>query len=221
MGELVRSPPLGSAAPDLGSHPSSRVHRALRCATAVAHHALDHHPLLQRLTARDLTRAQYAQSLAAMYAPHVRLEQLVHDSRHHVESGLTLSARRKPLEADLLELGWPVPPMLQMPPDPPDGRAAWWGRVYVLEGSRQGSAVIARCIHASLGGSVPLRFFAVATAPGGHSALLATLTRALEGDDTLEQAVASARATFADYKAGLDAFDCEKRGVGTHQPDVR
>lgn len=221
MGELVSRPQRGSAAPDTGSHPPSRAHQALRRATAAAHHALDHHPLLQRLTARDLTRAQYAQSLAAMYAPHVRLERRVHDSRHHLESGLALSPRQEHLKADLAELGWPVPPASQVTPDPADGRAAWWGRVYVLEGSRQGSAVIARCIHASLGGSVPLRFFAVATAPGGHSALLATLTRALEDDDALEQAIAGARAAFADYNAGLDAFDCEKRGVGTHQPDVR
>ena len=221
MGELVSRPQRGSAAPDTGSHPPSRVHQALRRATAAAHRALDHHPLLQRLTARDLTRAQYAQSLAAMYAPHVRLERLVHDSRHHLESGLALSARQEHLEADLAQLGWPVPRASQLTPDPADGRAAWWGRVYVLEGSRQGSAVIARCIHTSLGDAVPCRFFAGATAPGDRRTLLATLTRALEDDDALEQAVASARTAFAGYKAGLDGFDCEKRGVRTHQPDGR
>lgn len=189
----------------------SRVHQALRRATAAAHHALDHHPLMQRLTVSDLTREQYAESLAAMYPAHVRIERLVHESRHHLESGLKLSARQTLLEADLIELGRPVPPVSHLPLDPLEGRAAWWGWVYVLEGSRRGGAVIARRIHSNLGDTVPCRFFADAMAPDDHHALLARLERELEDHDDLERAVASAQAAFALYKAELDAFDGGKR----------
>ncbi len=165
---------------------------------------------MQRLTGSDLTREQYAASLAAMYRPHERLERMVHESRHLFESKLGLSKRLELLEADLFDLGCPVPPASQIPPDPSHERAAWWGRVYVLEGSRQGSKFIARCIESSLGDSVPCRFFGEATALDRHGALLATLEGELEDHEAFEQAVASARAAFAAYQAELDAFGCGK-----------
>lgn len=195
---------------------SGRVHRTLRRATAAAHHALDHHPVMMRLTGGGLTREQYAESLATMYRPHARLERLVHESRHHFELEFELSARLGLLAADLFDLGRPVPPVLQIPPDSSDGRAAWWGRVYVLEGSRQGSAVIAERIDSSLGDSVPCRFFGEAMALHEHGALLATLERELEDQEALEQAVRSARAAFAAYKAELDAFGCGTGNVEMH-----
>ncbi|WP_018937826.1 MULTISPECIES: biliverdin-producing heme oxygenase [unclassified Thioalkalivibrio] len=190
-----------------------RAHQALRRGTAPAHKALDQHRLMQQLTGRALTREQYAESLAAMCRPHARLERRVHASRHHAESGFELSPRLARLEADLVELGQPVPPVSQTPPDLSGGRAAWWGRVYVLEGSRQGSAVIARCIHSSLGDTVPCRFFGETIVPDDFGRLLATLERELEVDDALEQAVAGAREAFADYQAELDAFDSRERAV--------
>ena len=189
------------------------VHQTLRRATAAAHHALDHHQLMQRLTGSELTREQYAESLAAMYRPHAWLERLVHESRHHFESGLELSPRLELLEADLVELGWPIPVIEQCLPDSSGGRAAWWGRVYVLEGSRQGSAVIARCLQSSLCDTVPYRFFDNARMSDDYSTLLATLERELEDDEALEHAVTSARAAFAIYREELDAFDSGKRGV--------
>lgn len=197
-------------------HQRGYVHQTLRRTTAAAHRELDHHRLLQRLTRKDLTREQYAESLAAMYRPHARLERLVHDSRHHADSGLELSARLELLAADLHELGCSVPPISRISSDPVDGRAAWWGRVYVLEGSRQGSAVIARCIRsAALGDTLPCRFFGEAMARYDHAALLATLERELSSHDALDQAVASARAAFMAYKSGLDAFGCGERMVET------
>ncbi|NEZ04139.1 biliverdin-producing heme oxygenase [Wenzhouxiangella sp. XN201] len=190
-----------------------QAHRRLRRATAAAHHQLDHHPLLQRLLGPDLRHDQYAESLAALYRPHAQLERLVHESPQHAESAFELSARVERLEADLRELGWSVPPIPQTPPDPSEDRATWWGRVYVLEGSRQGSAVIARCVQSSLCDTVPCRFFGQATISDDHKTLLATLERELESHAALEQAVASARAAFAAYKADLDAFACGKRDV--------
>ncbi|WP_222708414.1 biliverdin-producing heme oxygenase [Alkalisalibacterium limincola] len=183
----------------------------MRDATAAAHHALDHHPLLQRLIGSDLTRELYAESLAAMYRPHARLERLVHQSRHCSESGLGLSARLALLEADLVELGWPAPPVPDVAPDALRGRAAWLGRVYVLEGSRLGGAFIARRVQSSLGPSVPCRFLCAPMGPDDRNALLAMLERALEAPAELERAIAGARAAFADYKDDLDGFDRGRR----------
>src|SRR5690606_5453823 len=135
----------------MSSHQLGLVHRSLRCATTEAHHSLDHHPLMKRITGNSLTREQYAESLAAMYQPQSRLERLAHGSRHHFGSRLELSARLPQLEADLSEMDRPIPPVSQPPRDLPESRAAWWGRVYVLEGARRGGAVIARRIHATLG----------------------------------------------------------------------
>jgi heme oxygenase (biliverdin-IX-beta and delta-forming) len=83
----------------------------------------------------------------------------------------------------------------------------------VLEGSRQGSAVIARCVQSNLCDTVPCRFFGEATISDDHNTLLTTLERELESHAALEQAVASARATFAAYKADLDAFARGKHDV--------
>lgn len=197
--------PIGS--PDEGSGRPGRAHQTLRDATAAAHRALDHHPLLQRLTDSDLTREQYAESLAAMYRPHVQLERLVHGSRHLFASGLKLSTRRRLLEADLLELGRPVPALPPSLPDPLNGRAAWWGRVYVLEGSRLGGAFIARRVRSWLGDSVPCRFLAETLAPDLQRAMQVMRERQLEAPEALDQAVAGARAAFAAYQVGLDCFD--------------
>lgn len=183
------------------------VRQTLRSATALAHRELDRHPLLKRLMDSPLTHDQYAQSLAAIYRSHAGLERRVHESRHHLASGFTLDARLEFLQADLAELGVGIPSAPETARLPLEARAAWWGRVYVLEGSRQGGAVIAGRLRSSLGETVPCRFFGAAPLPREHEALLAMRGRDLEGHEELEQAVASAREAFADYKAGLDAFD--------------
>lgn len=207
LGQTEETPALREHA---GSVPRSGRHarQALRRATAAAHHVLDHHPLMQRLIETNLTLDSYAESLAAMYRPHVRLERLVHESRHHFESGLELSSRVAALDADLLKLGWtaPVPALPHISPGVADTRAAWWGKVYVLEGSRLGAEVIARCIRSSLGDSAPCRFFSEATHAGKLSALTELLERELAGLEDLEQAEASARAAFASYAEDLDLF---------------
>jgi len=191
----------------MSNDPRGQVHRTLRTATVAAHHALDHHRLLRRLTGPDLTREQYAESLAAMSLPHARLERLVHLSRHHAETRLELAPRFALLEADLTELSWPVPAVCQFPADTLDARAAWWGQVYVLEGSRRGGAFIGRCIQSSLGDTVPCHFFSGSTGNDSGDALFARLEYELKDPEALEHAAASARAAFATFKADLDAFE--------------
>ncbi len=121
---------------------------------------------------------------------------------------MRLGARLHLLEADLLDLGRPPPPVPEALPEPMDECAAWWGRVYVLEGSRRGGAFIGKRIRASLGDTVPCRFFAASLAPGDQRAMQAMRDRELEAPGEFERAVASARAAFAAFEAGLDAFEC-------------
>ncbi len=185
---------------------ASRVAQTLRRGTAAAHHALDHHPLMQQLLAGGLTRELYVQSLVAMVLPHAWLERQVLDSPHHSATGLGLSPRLGLLEADLLALGGRVPPVPVPAPDPGESRAAWWGRVYVLEGSRMGSAVIARRLRSVLGEDLPCRFFGDEVAAEEQAALVAKRDQALASNEDLELALASARAAFAAYSAGLDAL---------------
>lgn len=184
-----------------------RAHQVLRFGTAAAHRTLDQHPLLRRLLSSDLSRERYAQSLAALHGPHLRLEQQVHQSQHHAGSGLALSARGDLLQADLLELGWTAKRVPHAPPDPLESRAAWWGRVYVLEGSRLGGAFIARRLRSSLGGFAPCRFFGALDEPGLTAALSTLRERELALDEDLEMAIASAQLAFSDYRDGLDGFD--------------
>lgn len=172
---------------------ADRVAQTLRRGTAAAHHALDHHPLMQQLLASGLTRELYAQSLAAMVLPHTWLERQVLESPHHSATGLGLSPRLGLLEADLLALGGHVLPTPAPAPDPRESRAAWWGRVYVLEGSRKGGAVIARRLRLVLGKDVPCGFFGDESVSADEAALVAMRDQALASNEDLEEALASAR----------------------------
>jgi heme oxygenase (biliverdin-IX-beta and delta-forming) len=111
------------------------------------------------------------------------------------------------LEADLLDLARPVPPLSEIPAVAAEPRAAWWGRVYVLEGSRLGAAVIAKCVQSSLGAHVPCRFLGEPAQPAAHAALLAVLECELDDPHDLRMAALSARAAFSRYRDDLDAFD--------------
>ncbi len=205
--------PAAQVAADAVGDRHAPVRPTLRVATAAAHHALDHHPLLRRLTASDLTREQYADALAAMHRPHAQLERLVHGSRHHAESGLNLGPRLDLLEADLRELRRPVPAAPRLLDAGSDDRAAWWGRVYVLEGSRLGGAFIATRVRSSLGTTVPSRFFAAAMASDAPAAMQAMRARELADPVELKRALASAVAAFAAYQAGLDASTQERTAL--------
>lgn len=116
----------------------------LRQATAASHRALDHHPILQRLLAPDLTALEYAESLAALYLPHA--EPWCRVLRHPATAACSLSLRPRLglLAEDLAELGRPLPPFAARPAAAPEEPAAWWGWLYVLEGSTDAAG--ARCL---------------------------------------------------------------------------
>ncbi|MGJ7462307.1 biliverdin-producing heme oxygenase [Halomonas sp. MA07-2] len=179
----------------------------LREATRTDHHALDHHPELQRLVRSGLTRESYARSLLAMHGPHAALESAVFEGAVLLSVSDQISPMRLPqLQADLAALGIMPQERVMMPGmQVPATRAELLGVRYVLEGSRLGAEVIARCIRESLGSEVPLSFLG---APGACRYWPRYVDQAVldcPGEGEQRQAMVAARRAFAAYRAGLDS----------------
>ncbi len=181
------------------------VHQRTRVATAAYHHALDHHPLLQRLVRKGLTVEEYRSSLLAMHAVHTALERCVLNSEWHEKSGLQLQPRCHLLRNDIEALGG-VPCEL---PDSWFGCAAseseWLGQAYVLEGSRQGSAVIVERVVGSLGESIPRQFFSASGEKNAWPRLLSRMETQLDTSRQVTKATEAAQATFENYRRGIDS----------------
>jgi len=177
----------------------------LRSATRVYHHALDHHPELQRLLRPELTFEGYGRSLLAMHAPQAALEGAVVEGATHLGLAERLSPRRLPaLEADLAALGVSPPDANVWPRLPkPRTDAELLGFRYVLEGSRLGAEVIVRRLRDTLGDTAPLSFF---SAPDGNRhwcEFVDDLTSLPLTEEGQRDAVAAACRAFAAYQVGL------------------
>lgn len=96
-------------------------------------------------------------------------------------------------DLDALGAGRPAAP----PIDLPQGEAARWGALYVLEGSRLGGAFVAR----QVGEGLPKAYLSAAHAPGGWQRILAAIEAAAEGPEWIDAAVVGARRAFAAFGA--------------------
>jgi len=140
--------------------PSPELHARLRQATRQAHHVLDHHPLLAPLVRPGLTRLQYGHALAALHAVHEQVEAGILAFLARRPGLFDFESRRKlaALESDLTALGRaPLPAGTAFPV--PDSLGALIGVLYVIEGSTLGGQVIARTLHQSSDGNLPVAFF--------------------------------------------------------------
>ncbi|MGE4535201.1 biliverdin-producing heme oxygenase [Halomonas sp.] len=195
----------------------------LRAATREHHHALDHHPELQRLVLPGLNRQGYASSLAAMRGPHAALEAAVWQGGQALGLTHTLSPRRVPrLRADLQLLG-NEPEGESHPGSDRAGQdaagadlysfptvtcpAQLLGLRYVLEGSRLGGEVLARAIRRALGDDAPVTFLADGEANHHWQALCAHAERELVTQAQQRRAIVAAQAAFTGYRAGLSGSD--------------
>ena len=107
--------------------------------------------------------------------------------------------RTEALRADLMAFGCALPQQSDFAL--PEGEAARWGALYVLEGSRLGGAFLERQIPTGL----PTRFLGAHHAPGAWRTLLSRLNEADAGPAWREQAIEGARALFNAY---IHAADC-------------
>jgi heme oxygenase len=81
----------------------STLHQQLRLATKEPHHALDHHPLMARLLAPDISRREYGDALVAMHGVVASAEAALLAYLSHHPALFDYAPRRKlaALEADL------------------------------------------------------------------------------------------------------------------------
>jgi len=140
--------------------PPSELHQQLRQATRLAHHALDHHPLLAPLIRPGLTAAQYGLALAALHGVHRQAEPAILAFLAARPGLFDYQARRKlaALESDLAALGR-APLRLDCVVTPPHSVAALIGMLYTLEGATQGGQYIARHLRQLPGPALPSTFF--------------------------------------------------------------
>jgi heme oxygenase len=128
--------------------------QALRDATRAAHGQIEQVPVLARLLAADLTRGEYAQTLARLHGFHAALEPRLAAALGGLPAAAPLlgSGRVLALAADLQSLGCKVPrpaPRWALPALP--DAAAALGCLYVAEGSALGGRVIARRLAETVG----------------------------------------------------------------------
>ncbi|GHE21131.1 biliverdin-producing heme oxygenase [Halomonas urumqiensis] len=177
---------------------------ALRRATRQDHHALDHHPRLNRLIRPGLDRAGYADSLLALSAAQAVLEARVTTELATLGHGYAIMPRMPSLEDDLARLAAaPLSPDGHMALQA-TGEGALIGRLYVLEGARLGAEPIAARVRAALGEDAPLAYFGTAEGERHWPAFLAFAARGEVDDDMADNAAIAAQEAFALFHAALD-----------------
>ena len=138
----------------------SPLHAALRQATRLPHHALDHHLLLAPLVRPGADVVQYGNALAALHGIYAQAESAVfrflaaHPGLFDYRSREKLPA----LDADLAALGrQPLPARAGGPELQSIG--ALIGVLYTVEGSTLGGQYIARNLRQHPGAGLPMQFF--------------------------------------------------------------
>jgi len=109
------------------------------------------------------------------------------------------SGRTEALMDDLHALGGAVPAELDF--SLPEGEAARWGALYVIEGSRLGGAVLAKMVPADL----PAAYLGARHPQGAWRALLERLDEADTGPAWRDEAERGAKAMFGAYLAAAKA----------------
>ena len=196
----------------------------LRRETAEAHEAIEHLPLMRRLTSAEVTLDDYRHYLRTIEAIYSPLEQALYAGLSEpLRERLGVAPKRSALLGDLAELGDAPeadPRTTLADPELPEQLpallsaqhpSALVGGLYVLEGATLGGRTIARHLRAVLGESFGGGRFmdfhgrAITTAWPRFCAALVDLDRdgALDADET----VAGALATFALIHGRLSTLD--------------
>lgn len=144
----------------------SQLHRVLRDATKLSHHALDRHPLLAPLLTRELTVMQYGAALAALHGVYAQAEDVCLSFLDEHPGLFDYRSRRKlpALELDLAELGRTgVPSRMEF--TAPQNIGALIGILYTIEGSTHGGQFIAQAC-----GNCGVEIFQCGFSPGTGTA---------------------------------------------------
>ena len=140
---------------------SSGLHRRLRQATRLPHHALDHHPMLAPLVRTSVSLDEYGAALEALHGVHTYAERgiLAFLDKHPLPFDYSPRRQIPALESDLAALGrTPIQLAVDFFPVP-QSVGALVGVLYTLEGSERGGQVIARILQELPLTNLPTAFF--------------------------------------------------------------
>ncbi|OIN04330.1 biliverdin-producing heme oxygenase [Oceanisphaera psychrotolerans] len=186
----------------------------LRQSTLDAHRNLDRHRVLRPLLKPGLRQEEYTGALLALYPAQCQLEEAIHRGLHRLQLDYPLLSRVSALAGDLTTLAQRLPVH--------DGTACLdvgrpgqlIGLLYVLEGAKLGSRVIAHNIHRTLGTQVPSRYFSVAQEEDNWR----DFWRFAECHCTEEEwlsAASAANSAFRLFLSCLDAYQAADTVMGT------
>lgn len=184
---------------------TSALGACLRQATRDTHHSLDSHPVLRPLVSPGLTSEDYLQALLALYSAQCRLEEAIARGLYHLQLDYPLQPRAPALADDLTSMGQSLPTIDKTPMLTVCQPGQLIGLLYVLEGARLGSRVIARNVHRSLGDRVPSGYFSIAEEAENWNAFW-QFAELHCPDAEQPAAMTAADAAFQLFLSGLDQY---------------
>ena len=184
---------------------TSALGSCLRQATRDAHHSLDSHSVLRPLVSSGLRREDYIQALLALYPAQCRIEEAIARGLHHLQLDYPLQPRAPALADDLTAMSQPLPNIDKTPMLTVCRPGQLIGLLYVLEGARLGSRIIARNVHRSLGDRVSSVYFSIAEEAESWDAFWQFAERHCPDAEQLA-AVTAADAAFQLFLSGLDEY---------------
>jgi heme oxygenase len=206
--------------------PPSALHQQLRLATKEPHHALDHHPLMARLLAPEISRREYGDVLVALHGVVASVEAALLSYLSDHPALFDYAPRRKlpALEADLSTLGR-APGTAAATIPVIDRAGALFGTLYTLEGATLGGAFIATRLRQQRAGDFPLQFYTV-YGDQTQSRWLAFLAQAEQRCPAVDYACAAATAValFEAIRCHLDTCYDQPSSAGamtTAAPSVK
>ncbi|GHA08996.1 biliverdin-producing heme oxygenase [Oceanisphaera arctica] len=182
---------------------TSALAACLRQATRDAHRRLDSHSVLRPLISPRLSYEEYTMALLALYPAQCRLEEAVARGLHTQLLDYPLRPRAPALADDLVSMSQSLPVIVETVTLEVCRPGQLIGLLYVLEGARLGSRIIAHNVHRTLGKQVPSRYFTVAQDDDSWSAFWQFAERHCPEQEQMA-AVSAASAAFQLFLSGLD-----------------
>ncbi|MBM7454692.1 heme oxygenase [Oceanisphaera litoralis] len=140
---------------------TSALAACLRQATRDAHRRLDSHGVLRPLISPSLSYEEYQRALLALYPAQWRLEKSIARGLDALHQDYPMRPRAPALADDLAAMVQPLPALDETVMLEVCRPGQLIGLLYVLEGARLGSRIIAHNVHRTLGRQVPSRYFTV------------------------------------------------------------
>ncbi len=183
---------------------TSALATCLRQATHDAHRRLDSHSVLRPLISPGLSHEEYKRALLALYPAQYRLEKSIARGLDTLHQDYPIRPRAPALANDLASMAQPLPALDEMLTLEVCRSGQLIGLLYVLEGARLGSRIIAHNVHRTLGRQVPSTYFTVAQDEGSWSAFWQFAERHCPETEQVA-AVVAAECAFRLFLSCLDA----------------